>query len=42
MAGTRNTYAKEIHAVRRVQRKYLWRLTIMSITHQLSIPIFIS
>jgi hypothetical protein len=30
IVGTRITYANEIHAVRLVQRKYLWRLTIMS------------
>jgi hypothetical protein len=28
--GTKMTYANEIHAVRRVQRKYLWRLVVMS------------
>jgi hypothetical protein len=28
--GTRMTYANEIHAVRLVQRKYLWRLVTMS------------
>lgn len=34
MAGTSMTYAKEIQAVRRVQRKYLWRLVVMPVVCQ--------
>lgn len=34
MEGTKTTYAKVNQAVRRVQRKYLWRLTVMSVCHQ--------
>lgn len=30
IAGTNITYANESHAVRFVQRKYLWRLTVIS------------
>jgi hypothetical protein len=32
IAGTKMTYANESHAVRRVQRKYLWRLVVMSVS----------
>jgi hypothetical protein len=31
IVGTKMTYANESHAVRFVQRKYLWRLTVMSV-----------
>jgi len=31
IAGTSMTYANDNHAVRRVQRKYLWRLVVMSV-----------
>lgn len=34
IAGTTTTYANVSHPVRGVQRKYLWRLTIMSALHQ--------